>query len=751
MEVSPIIPANVREMAGKNETSSIFKSLRESLGARVLAVATALGAMGATTGCKKDMQERDYPAAITPVPVFDSGKLADGAVTGAITKPDPETIRQQELIQTDGFLEGAIENYTEVFMTPVAGKDSPVPIFYMDPYKAFKIVSKAQMPAVLRKDKAGKQAFHDEQRKLIAADPKNNLVRVRLHDENPERELPIVASITPETSLAMVIKSARNPVVMPFSRKQVPLIDVLGGEIDKVFPTTGIYKDLRATRSTMVEEELASKKKEAITLEKKAMELKRQGSNAAMEELKTVKSDLNTLYKEIINLDKERRKPTLYADEMRELLLYGLPAQEAVYGNKKSAKNARGPWQITDAACEQILGKKACATANLGDPALSTNVALKYFDYMYGILKEDIQALEKAYDIGDPNELLIPCLITSYNAGYNRVQKMIRWFIKNADPAVKEKVDRGEIIGEDLFMYMSISFYHASAYDREKQGVDGLYGHDALTYYPKIAAWARLIPDYVHTEAGDKLVAEAEEAEKNGDTLAPQASASAAVPSASSPRASASAPLPFVSAQKDKAPAVKETTVKGKNRPCGLTVRIPEEQLRSPNYPRIEKSPVGDITITGGFMEDHGHSNKPPQKAIFEDGVLRQLPASDRNLGIDYKEEKWKILTWFGGTVERIGLEGGYGNRIVIKTDATYRFNGKDYTVYQAYGHAASFMDNIKKGQKISQFQHIGTMGGTGKNGPRSYSPHIDCRTYIIVNGETIDLSLNALENQLKG
>jgi murein DD-endopeptidase MepM/ murein hydrolase activator NlpD len=280
-----------------------------------------------------------------------------------------------------------------------------------------------------------------------------------------------------------------------------------------------------------------------------------------------------------------------------------------------------------------------------------------------------------------------------------------------------------------------------------------------VTYYPKIAAWSRITPDYIHTEAGDKLFAEAEEAEKAAQTPAPVASSDPApsapqTPASAAPKASAPAPkAPAASVQVPKPvnSGIKDMPVKGRNKPCGLTDRIPEEQLRSPNYPHFEKSPVGDITITGGFMEDHGHSRKPPQKAIFEDGELRQLPASDRNLGIDYKEEKWKILTWFGGTVERVGLEGGYGNRIVIKTNVTYRFQGKDYVVYQAYGHAASFMDNIRKGQKIGQSQHIGTMGGTGKRGKRSYAPHIDCRTYIIINGEIVDLSLNALEAQLRG
>jgi|GEM_PF-3083119 len=755
MESTPDIRVIEGATRGNNESSSLFKNLRQSMGVRILAVATALGAMGASACKDRHDYRHSDPAAISSAPVFGFGNAPDAAAADGILRPDAETIKKQETITTDDCLESAIENFSEVFETSAGAKDGLVPIFYTDPYKCFKIVRKARMPA--GKKNGEMQAFHDGQRKLISADPENNLVRVRTHDENPDRELPIVASVKQETSLATAIMNARSRVTVPFSSKQMPLIDAIGWEIDKVFPSTGLYKDLRALRSGTVETELAQKKKDAIVLEKRAAELKRRGSNEANEELKTVKTGLFTLYMEIINLDKERRKPGLYTDGMRGLLLYGLLPQENVYTNRTSGKDAKGPWQIKKAACEQVLGEKGCAKANLGNLSESTNIAIKYFDYMYGFLKKDISDLEKAYGISDPTSLLIPCLITAYTAGPDRAQAMIGWFLKNADPSVKEKVGKGEISGENLFMYMSISFYHANSYDRENYGLDGKYGQLSLNYYAKIEAWARIMPDYIHTEAGDKLLAEAEEAEKASATPAPQASASAPKVSASSPKASASTPAPSVSApkktDKKEAPAAHETKLMAKGKPCGLKDdedhSIPEKKaLTSATHKFLPDSPVGNIKISSSFMEVSKHSLKPPQKAIFKDGTLEQLPAAKRNLGIDYvPQENWKIVTWYGGTVEWVGRQGAYGNRIIIKTNVTYKLNGKDYIVYQAYAHAAHFLDNMKEGQQVGQFEHIGRMGSTGGD----YGAHIDLRTYIWVNGERVDLSLHALENQLQG
>ena len=86
-----------------------------------------------------------------------------------------------------------------------------------------------------------------------------------------------------------------------------------------------------------------------------------------------------------------------------------------------------------------------------------------------------------------------------------------------------------------------------------------------------------------------------------------------------------------------------------------LSIRIPEYKLNSSNYPTFSHSLLGIITVTGGFMEPHGHSEKPPLKAIFFGGELKTLPASERNISIDYVVGDSKVNAWYGGTVTKAG------------------------------------------------------------------------------------------------
>lgn len=180
-------------------------------------------------------------------------------------------------------------------------------------------------------------------------------------------------------------------------------------------------------------------------------------------------------------------------------------------------------------------------------------------------------------------------------------------------------------------------------------------------------------------------------------------------------------------------------------RPLFPNFKVPEHQLRSPNYPSVHSPILGKIVFTGGFMEPHGHAWKSPTKAIMSDGKLQNLPASDRNLGIDYvylTNDK-QIRCWYPGQVTKVSWEGGYGNRCRIAYDIKFNLNGTEYPVFGAYAHAKSF--NVTQGQRVNQGDIIGIEGGTGGR----YPSHVDYRQWIMVNGQVIDISPNILEAQL--
>lgn len=187
------------------------------------------------------------------------------------------------------------------------------------------------------------------------------------------------------------------------------------------------------------------------------------------------------------------------------------------------------------------------------------------------------------------------------------------------------------------------------------------------------------------------------------------------------------------------------------SRSLNLPITIAEYQLDSSNYQEFSHKHLGNITITGGYMEPHGHSPKPEQKAIFLDQRLKTLPADigddGRNIGIDYVVSNRKVKAWYGGTVTKRGEEGGYGRRIHIQLDVSYEFGGKKYQVYQAFAHLQEILVSV--GQEVEQGQLIGIMGGSGAFSDHDYPLHVDLSTYLFINGNLVQLNPQALDRQL--
>lgn len=179
------------------------------------------------------------------------------------------------------------------------------------------------------------------------------------------------------------------------------------------------------------------------------------------------------------------------------------------------------------------------------------------------------------------------------------------------------------------------------------------------------------------------------------------------------------------------------------SRPLKLPITIAEYQLDSSKYQEFSHSLLGDITITGGYMEPYGHYPKSELKAIFLDGTLKTLPPANRNIGIDYVVSDRKVKAWYGGTVTKRGREGGYGRRVHLQLDITYEFKGKKYQVYQAFAHLQQIWASV--GQVVEQGQQIGVMGGSGASSDRDYPLHVDLSTYIFMGGKLVELNPQAL------
>jgi murein DD-endopeptidase MepM/ murein hydrolase activator NlpD len=183
------------------------------------------------------------------------------------------------------------------------------------------------------------------------------------------------------------------------------------------------------------------------------------------------------------------------------------------------------------------------------------------------------------------------------------------------------------------------------------------------------------------------------------------------------------------------------------SRPLKLPITIAEHQLNSSNYQTFSHPILGSVKVTGGYMEPDGHSLKPALDAIFLDGQLKTLPSSKRNIGIDYVVSGREVKAWYGGTVTKQGQEGGYGRRVHIQLDVTYKFQGKEYQVYQAFAHLHKILASV--GQVVGQGEQIGTMGGSGAHSDNDYPLHVDLSTYLFINGKLVQLNPQALDKQL--
>ena len=182
---------------------------------------------------------------------------------------------------------------------------------------------------------------------------------------------------------------------------------------------------------------------------------------------------------------------------------------------------------------------------------------------------------------------------------------------------------------------------------------------------------------------------------------------------------------------------------------------MPEVQVNSgiDEYDGFEI--LGDpVEITAGFIKPTGHGYKSSTSyAIFDNdpNTIQTVAPGNYNIGIDYDVNTPDEATkaWYSGEVIQTGIEGDYGNRVRIKTDITYEFQGKEYDVYTAYAHLDSI--DVQVGDKVKQGDAIGEMGGTGSGGvPNAYPEHVDLQTWIeLDDGRKVNISPNLLQKQL--
>jgi len=175
-----------------------------------------------------------------------------------------------------------------------------------------------------------------------------------------------------------------------------------------------------------------------------------------------------------------------------------------------------------------------------------------------------------------------------------------------------------------------------------------------------------------------------------------------------------------------------------------LGLNIPIHERSTPARQRITSPVIGDFTITEGFMARGGpHSSKSARQAIFSDNptAAETVGAGVYNLGIDYVTGG-RIDSWFDGEVIATDFSAtGYGNRLQMKSDQTFEYNGQSYPIFAHYAHADSF--NVGVGDRITAGQDIGDQGSTG----HSTGDHVDFLTWIEVGGDKIFISPNLLAN----
>lgn len=195
----------------------------------------------------------------------------------------------------------------------------------------------------------------------------------------------------------------------------------------------------------------------------------------------------------------------------------------------------------------------------------------------------------------------------------------------------------------------------------------------------------------------------------------------------------------------------------GNNETVNFPFNIAEKYISAADgtHQPFANSILGTGKITGGFMEEPGHSPKGTLKAIFLNESLTILPPARRNIGIDYVINDYQVKAWYSGKVSRRGLEAGYGNRVHILLDIELNFKNVNYAVYQAYAHLRSL--SVSVGDTVKQGQTIGVMGGssTRTQGGRiilvqdAYPIHVDLDTYIRKDGERISINPQLIDKQL--
>jgi Peptidase family M23 len=162
------------------------------------------------------------------------------------------------------------------------------------------------------------------------------------------------------------------------------------------------------------------------------------------------------------------------------------------------------------------------------------------------------------------------------------------------------------------------------------------------------------------------------------------------------------------------------------------------------------------IKMSGGFMEEKGHGPKKIDTFYLDDknpdpkNPNKRSASGSYNIGIDYVLGGDKLVVpWYGGTVEKAGLNGGYGYSVTIKTDRSYEYNGKRYPIKNTYSHLEYVSKGITEGEKVDTDTFIGKMGGTGSGGVKRYPDHVDFQSYIEVDGKKIQISPNLMQNNL--
>jgi murein DD-endopeptidase MepM/ murein hydrolase activator NlpD len=122
------------------------------------------------------------------------------------------------------------------------------------------------------------------------------------------------------------------------------------------------------------------------------------------------------------------------------------------------------------------------------------------------------------------------------------------------------------------------------------------------------------------------------------------------------------------------------------------------------------------VTKQGGYYSLDGKSLKkaflksPLEFSRVSSGFANRVhPISGQwkaHKGIDYAAPLGTPIRASGdGTVDFVGVSGGYGNMIVLK-------HWNNYST--AYAHMSRFGSNLRKGAKVSQGQVIGYVGSTG-------------------------------------